>query len=230
MKSKMFLGLLVCVLSSLTLFNDSIGQYVNNIFFTALVQRSTTLLPTEQKITAPLIFNAGHNLTDLLTAEWTDLIPEDELFQLLNPPAYLDQIDDGSVEDSMSKNNEIQTNYEDETVSDYEQALSSTNTITLLDGVRIRIPGFVVPLEVDEQQRVTRFFLVPYFGACIHLPPPPPNQMIYVDVKQGVKIENISDPVWVSGELTTTLVENDMATAAYSLNIEAIAAYEEIME
>jgi hypothetical protein len=54
--------------------------------------------------------------------------------------------------------------------------------------------------------------------------------MIYVDVKQGVKIENISDPVWVSGELTTTLVENDMATAAYSLNIEAIAAYEEIME
>jgi hypothetical protein len=230
MKSKMFLGLLVCVLSSLTLFNDSIGQYVNNIFFTALVQRSTTLLPTEQKITAPLIFNAEHNLTDLLTAEWTDLIPEDELFQLLNPPAYLDQIDDGSVEDSMSKNNEIQTNYEDETVSDYEQALSSTNTITLLDGVRIRIPGFVVPLEVDEQQRVTRFFLVPYFGACIHLPPPPPNQMIYVDVKQGVKIENISDPVWVSGELTTTLVENDMATAAYSLNIEAIAAYEEIME
>jgi hypothetical protein len=218
------------VLSSLTLFNDSIGQYVNNIFFTALVQRSTTLLPTEQKITAPLIFNAEHNLTDLLTAEWTDLIPEDELFQLLNPPAYLDQIDDGSVEDSMSKNNEIQTNYEDETVSDYEQALSSTNTITLLDGVRIRIPGFVVPLEVDEQQRVTRFFLVPYFGACIHLPPPPPNQMIYVDVKQGVKIENISDPVWVSGELTTTLVENDMATAAYSLNIEAIAAYEEIME
>ena len=226
----MFLGLLVCILSSLTLFNDSIGQYVNNIFFTALVQRSTTLLPTEQKITAPLIFNAEHNLTDLLTAEWTDLIPEDELFQLLNPPAYLDQIDDGSVEDSMSKNNEIQTNYEDETVSDYEQALSSTNTITLLDGVRIRIPGFVVPLEVDEQQRVTRFFLVPYFGACIHLPPPPPNQMIYVDVKQGVKIENISDPVWVSGELTTTLVENDMATAAYSLNIEAIAAYEEIME
>jgi hypothetical protein len=158
MKSKIFLGLLVCVLSSLTLFNDSIGQYVNNIFFTALVQRSTTLLPTEQKITAPLIFNAEHNLTDLLTAEWTDLIPEDELFQLLNPPAYLDQIDDGSVEDSMSKNNEIQTNYEDETVSDYEQALSSTNTITLLDGVRIRIPGFVVPLEVDEQQRVTRFF------------------------------------------------------------------------
>ena len=228
----MFLGLLVCVLSSLTLFNDSIRQYVNNIFFTALIQRSTTLLPTEQKITDPLIFDAEHNLTDLLTAEWTDLIPEDELFQLLNPPAYLDQIDDGSVEDSMSKNNEIQTNYEDETVSDYEQALSSTNTITLLDGVRIRIPGFVVPLEVNEQQRVTRFFLVPYFGACIHLPPPPPppNQMIYVDVKQGIKIENISDPVWVSGELTTTLVENDMATAAYSLNIEAIAAYEEIME
>jgi len=230
MKSKIFWGLLICVLSSLSLFNDSIRQHVSHFFFKALTQNSTTLLPLEQKIIAPLVFNAEHNLTGLLTAEWTDLIPEDELFQLLNPPAYLDQIDDGSVEDSMSKNNEIQTNYEDETVSDYEQALSSTNTITLLDGVRIRIPGFVVPLEVDEQQRVTRFFLVPYFGACIHLPPPPPNQMIYVDVKQGVKIENISDPVWVSGELTTTLVENDMATAAYSLNIEAIAAYEEIME
>jgi hypothetical protein len=105
-----------------------------------------------------------------------------------------------------------------------------TNTIAMLDGVRIRIPGFIVPLEVDEQQRVTRFFVVPYFGACIHLPPPPPNQMIYVDVAKGVKIETISDPVWVSGELTTSIIENDMATAAYVMHIEAIASYEEVWD
>jgi hypothetical protein len=230
MKNKVFWGLFVCIVTSLSFFNHSISQYGSNVFFTEPTQTPTTLLPTKQADDEPLILNAEHNITGLLTAEWTDLIPEDELFLLLNPPAYLNEIDDGSLEDSMSKNNERPTNFIDETVSDYEKALSSTNTIAMLDGVRIRIPGFIVPLEVDEQQRVTRFFVVPYFGACIHLPPPPPNQMIYVDVAKGVKLETISDPVWVSGELTTSIIENDMATAAYVMHIEAIASYEEVWD
>lgn len=228
MKNKIFWGLFVCIISSLSLFNHSIRDYISNIFFTEPTQEPTIFLPAETGDEEPLILNAKYNTTDFLTAEWTDLIPENELFLLLNPPAYLNEIEDGSVEDSMSKNNEKSVNSIDETVSDYEKALSSTNTIAILDGVRIRIPGFIVPLEVDEQQRVISFFVVPYFGACIHLPPPPPNQMIYVDITQGVKLDNISDPVWVAGELKTSVIENEMATAAYVMHIEAINSYEEV--
>ena len=67
------------------------------------------------------------------------------------------------------------------------------DTLDLSDGIRcservrldlndkdVRIPGFIVPLEYKESEIVTRFLLVPYFGACIHEPPPPPNQTIYV--------------------------------------------------
>ncbi len=222
--------LLVCVITALITLNLPVKEGLSQFFLGELDKSPTPLLPVEQSSPKPLVFNAEHNLTGLLTAQWTDLIPEDELFLLLNPPAYLSEIDDGSVEDLMSKNNEIQSEGLSSTVSDYEKALTSTNTISMLDGVRIRIPGFVVPLEIDAQQKVTRFFLVPYFGACIHLPPPPPNQMIYVNVEQGLIIANISDPVWVSGELTTAVIKNDMATAAYSMNIEAIEAYEETTE
>jgi hypothetical protein len=49
-----------------------------------------------------------------------------------------------------------------------------------LDGQNIRLPGYIVPLEVSEEGRTTEFLLVPYFGACIHVPPPPSNQIVHV--------------------------------------------------
>ena len=52
-----------------------------------------------------------------------------------------------------------------------------------------RIPGFVVPLKTTEDIRILEFFLVPYYGACIHVPPPPPNQIIHVKYKEGFTLE-----------------------------------------
>lgn len=171
--------------------------------------------------------NVAKQLNHLLVAEWGDLIPEAELQVLLNPPEYLDEIDDGSLEDFLPDKlkNTHQGNLS--ALSSYEQALVSSNTISALDGVTVRIPGFVVPLEINEQQIITRFFVVPYFGACIHLPPPAPNQMIHIETKQGIQLESIYEPIWVSGKLSTTLIEDDMATSAYSMEVYAIARYEE---
>lgn len=94
-----------------------------------------------------------------------------------------------------------------------------------MDGKAIRIPGFIVPLEFSDNQVITEFFIVPFFGACIHVPPPPPNQIIHVKYPKGFKFETLYNPFWLSGVLKTTLVENAVATAAYGLEVHLIEDY-----
>ena len=94
-----------------------------------------------------------------------------------------------------------------------------------LDKKDVRIPGFIVPLEYDDQQVVTRFLLVPYFGACIHEPPPAPNQTIYAEFEAGYKLESMWSPVWIEGKIHTSRVEEDLATAAYTLSASKIEPY-----
>lgn len=70
-----------------------------------------------------------------------------------------------------------------------------------LDGQRIRIPGYVLPLEFEGTQ-VVEFLLVPFVGACIHTPPPPPNQIVHVRVDKGIKDWGLFHPVWVTGDIS----------------------------
>lgn len=66
---------------------------------------------------------------------------------------------------------------------------------------QVRIPGYVIPLEIDGMD-VTEFLLVPYAGACIHTPPPPANQIIHVKPNDSFRFRGLFTPVWVSGRLT----------------------------
>jgi uncharacterized protein len=66
------------------------------------------------------------------------------------------------------------------------------------DNKEVRIPGFMVPLE-DNQKNVTEFLLVPSPQACIHVPPPPPNQMVHVLMRPGAEAKYIYGPIWISG-------------------------------
>ena len=93
-----------------------------------------------------------------------------------------------------------------------------------MNGARIRIPGFVVPLE-NARDQIREFLLVPYFGACIHTPPPPPNQIIHVNPAQPLKSEMASDAVWVSGVLETVRSETGMGNAGYRLRAEVVTPY-----
>ena len=71
-----------------------------------------------------------------------------------------------------------------------------------LVGKSIKIPGFAVPLEGDDEfEYIEEFLLVPYFGACIHVPPPPPNQVIHVILDEPVHFEVISFAIWITGIL-----------------------------
>lgn len=158
---------------------------------------------------------------------WDHLIPKENLDALLNPPDYMVDIDDGmSSEEVIAKVEQLKKERQiDE--SKYEEALTSTEIIEEMDGKKIRIPGFIVPVDFNDQQQVTSFFLVPYFGACIHEPPPPPNQVVYVKSEAGFELDSIYDAVWVSGKLTTGLFEDPLATSAYILEMDHVELYQE---
>ncbi|MDE1168799.1 MAG: DUF3299 domain-containing protein [Pseudomonas sp.] len=98
----------------------------------------------------------------------------------------------------------------------------STKTVPEMDGKEIRIGGYPVPLETDAKGRATSFFLVPYPGACIHVPPPPPNQMILIRYPKGLKLDDIYTPLWAIGKLKVEKVSNDMADAAYAMDAEKV--------
>ena len=97
--------------------------------------------------------------------------------------------------------------------------------VTKFNNTQVKIPGFVVPLE-GVQDTVTEFLLVPFFGACIHVPPPPPNQIVYVKMAEGVPIVRLSDVVWVVGMLSTDGWTGDLASVGYTLKGETILPYE----
>jgi uncharacterized protein len=71
-----------------------------------------------------------------------------------------------------------------------------------LDGTAVRIAGYLLPLEFAEAG-VTDFLLLPYVGACIHVPPPPPNQIVFVRLAEKFRVADLFTPVWVSGNLKT---------------------------
>jgi hypothetical protein len=104
------------------------------------------------------------------------------------------------------------------------EAWNNAPVSSALNGTRVRIAGFVVPLE-GQRGEVSEFLLVPYFGACIHTPPPPPNQIIHVNPAQPLKSEAASEAVWVSGILETVRSETGMGNASYRMRGVTVTPY-----
>jgi uncharacterized protein len=93
--------------------------------------------------------------------------------------------------------------------------------VASLGGKRVHIGGYVVPLDFDAT-RVTNFLLVPFVGACIHVPPPPANQIIYVRIARGLNVQGTFDPVWVTGTLNVTPTFTGLAEAGYTIEAEKV--------
>ncbi|KFE57337.1 DUF3299 domain-containing protein [Pseudomonas syringae] len=98
--------------------------------------------------------------------------------------------------------------------------------VKALDGKNVRLPGYIVPLEVSEEGRVTEFLLVPYFGACIHVPPPPSNQIVHVTSELGVKVEELYQPYWIEGPMQVKATSSELADAGYQMEADKILVYE----
>ncbi len=98
--------------------------------------------------------------------------------------------------------------------------------VEALDGIRARLPGYIVPLEISEEGRVTEFLLVPYFGACIHVPPPPSNQIVHATSELGMKMDALYQPFWIEGPLRVEHASSELAEAGYRMDAQKIRVYE----
>ena len=135
---------------------------------------------------------------------WEDLIPADVPYAQIVGEGFLDEVNDvwRPIYDSNArKMNEA------------------------LDGVNIRMPGFVTPLELTLMG-VTTFILVPSLGACIHTPPPPTNQMILVTTDTPWPNKYLWEPIWVTGTLQIDIQTTSLAETGYIMAADTIEVYE----
>ncbi|MEP1942209.1 MAG: DUF3299 domain-containing protein [Sulfitobacter sp.] len=94
-----------------------------------------------------------------------------------------------------------------------------------LDGAYIKMPGYMLPIDLTSAG-VTSFLMVPYVGACLHVPPPPANQLVYVESKRPWASDKMWDPVWVTGRMKPELQSTSIADIGYSLVADQIETYE----
>lgn len=88
-----------------------------------------------------------------------------------------------------------------------------------LDGQTVRLPGYVLPLEITGK-KVTEFLLVPWVGACIHTPPPPPNQIVHVRADTPFEVTSLFAPVWVTGRLAAGAIRRELTLLDGSSDID----------
>ena len=144
---------------------------------------------------------------------WEDLMPEGEeerlaeMYQAQMAMTYGGGIAEGSAADTMVQ-------------------IGTFKTVAEMDGKKIRLPGYTVPFEYGAKAEITEFLLVPYFGACIHSPPPPPNQTIFVKTSEPIMLKDLAQAVWVEGTIRTQTQESDLADAAYTIELTHIEKYE----
>ena len=91
------------------------------------------------------------------------------------------------------------------------------------NGKTVQIPGFVVPLDF-EGAAVSTFILVPYVGACVHVPPPPANQLVFVTTERPFESKGLHEPVHVTGKFGSASTWTQLAEIGYALSADRIEA------
>ncbi len=142
----------------------------------------------------------------ILDLDWKELLPEGERahFTAVAPPPVHDYRGEGGPPAIQAQD---------------------FNVNRSLEGATVRLPGFIVPLEAIKDSGVSEFLLVPYFGSCIHVPPPPPNQIVYVHAGRRSGIESIYDAYWITGKLHLQTRTTRLGSTAYELSADKIEVY-----
>ncbi len=111
--------------------------------------------------------------------------------------------------------------------NNYWRPIFDTNSTKLnprLNGAYIKMPGFIIPIDLSTAG-VTSFVLVPYVGACIHTPPPPPNQLVFVTTETPWPIDDLWEAVWVTGRMQHEIQSTQVADTGYALTADAMEVY-----
>ena len=189
--------------------------------FTKLLKKSFIMV-IGTSVLSGMVFSQDYQLDfelenpgDVLAVKWEDLMSQADLAAILNAPPV--SHDGYGWDDKFSADSPVE--------SAFQRALQSFDVNPEYLGKRIVLPGFIVPTAYNEEREVTEFFLVPFFGACIHVPPPPPNQIIHVTFEQGLQLDNMYDAYYILGELSSQVVRHELADSAYSLKAEHVEMY-----
>lgn len=149
--------------------------------------------------------------------KWEELIPAE-----YSPDAIMAKYGDeiSQMQDGSLEANKLM----DKITAELEQAPVNEAMAEQL----IKMPGYIAPLNTTEEGLINEFLLVPYFGACIHVPPPPVNQTVMVSTAagEGIKMETAYAPIWVTGEITLQGKDTDIGKAGYSIVEAQIEPYE----
>lgn len=153
---------------------------------------------------------------DVVEILWDDLIPDD-FVQPENPfntmtQEEIDKLMDGSDESNAE-------------LARLEETFNYAPVVEDLDGKRVKIPAYITPLEYNEDSLMEEFLLVPYVGACIHVPPPPANQIVHAKSRKAIKMNSIYDPVWAIGVIRAETITSDLAESGYQIEVEKILPY-----
>ena len=203
---------------------------------------------------AGLLLNLGTAAAESREISWDDLVPaeaefddaftrldEDTLYELTLVAGVRDRLEAGREVDEKTLANyrERVEDLENEGV-DVDGLMAMREQITEeriaktylanedLNGKSVRIPGYLLPLEFDGD-KVTEFFLVPYVGACIHTPPPPPNQIVHVKIEEAYTTDGgLYTPVWVNGLMKTEQSQSSLNLVDGSSDIPSSYALEAI--
>ncbi|MEO8924215.1 MAG: DUF3299 domain-containing protein [Caldimonas sp.] len=147
---------------------------------------------------------------------WDDLSPKE-----WDPTKNLRREDGSLISDSDPR---AQAMFED-----LRAIWDNAPTAEALDGALVKLPGYVVPLD-ESDGKLMEFLLVPYFGACIHTPPPPANQIVHVLANPAVQGFHAMDTVWVSGRMRTLRQDSPMGSSGYRLEAAVVEPYRKASE
>lgn len=143
---------------------------------------------------------------------WYDLTPKE-----WDPTKRFRELKLDAMKDSDPRTNRV--------LLDMRATWDNAPTVGALDGEAVKLAGYLVPLEADKAE-IKEFLLVPYFGACVHSPPPPANQIVHVIAGRPARGLRTMDTVWVSGRMKTSRQDSIMGVSGYSIAAERIERYE----
>jgi len=156
--------------------------------------------------------------SDVKELAWPDLIPDD-FVQPENPFATMSQEEIDKLLDGSDESNAM--------LDKLEAEFNYAPVVPELDGLRVKFPAYITPLDFDGQTEFKEFLLVPYVGACIHTPPPPANQVVHAQSEKTIKTKGMYEPVWATGIIHAETVTSDIAESGYRLDVESIKPYTE---
>ena len=173
--------------------------------------------PTLYQTRNDLLENQFESLNSI-PVQWSQLLPESEKeilkkyqqVQASTPTEFADNIL-LSIQASTDKA--------------FSAAMMSANSVDSFDEKAVSIAGFIVPIDYGDDKSLRNIFVVPYFGACLHFPPPPPNQMVFAQLGEGFIDFNLTQAYRLHGVLRRGLFEDPLGTSAYILDVVYIEPF-----